>query len=145
MIPQFEKFLEYLPRLQGGGKTVVGCDSDGKVHTINPDSFAGSEDILIGAIDTPLNIATPNPERLLEAWGGRDKRQRWPEFARQIVSMDKLSEGGGAKPGPSGVLNPDVMSPNDDAKEGDKKNTTPETVPDIFASLTARGISIVKK
>ena len=145
VIPQFEKFLEYLPRLQGGGKTVVGCDSDGKVHTINPESFEGSEDILIGAIDTPLNIATPNPERLLEAWGGRDKRQKWPEFAQQIVSMDKLSQGGGAKPGPSGVLNPDVMSPNDDAKEEDNKNTTPETVPDIFASLAARGISIVKK
>ena len=145
VIPQFEKFLEYLPRLQGGGKTIVGCDFDGKVHSINPDSFEGSDNILIGSIDTPLNIASPNPERLLEAWGGRDKRHLWPEFARHLEEVDKVSQADQAKPGPSGVFNPVVMSPNDDVNGDGEKNTTLETVPDIFASLAARGISIVKK
>ena len=143
VIPQFEKFLEYLPRLQGGDKTIVGCDFDGKVHSINPDSFKGSDNILIGSIDTPLNIASPNPERLLEAWAGQDKRHLWPEFAQHLEEADRVSQADQAKPGPSGVFNPVVLSPNDKVHKGGE--TTPEPVPDIFASLAARGISIVRK
>ena len=145
VIPQFERFLEYLPELQRSGKTIVGCDSDGKVNSINPDSFGGSDNIMIGAIDTPTNISNPNPERLLEAWAGRDKRLVWPEFAKHLEEIDKVSQDVEGRPGPAGVFNPVVMSPKADENKEEAKKKSSETAADIFASLAERGISVVTR
>ena len=145
VIPQFERFLDYLPVLQSSGKTIVGCDSDGKVNSINPDSFGGSDNIMIGAIDTPTNISNPNPERLLEAWAGRDKRLVWPEFAKHLEEIDKVSQGVEGRPGPAGVFNPVVMSPKADENKEEAKKKSSETAADIFASLAERGISVVTR
>ena len=53
--------------------TVVGCDGDGKVVSIDPSSFnevGDSGTIIMGYIDTPMHLFN-NPDKLLEYWAGR--------------------------------------------------------------------------
>ena len=137
VIPQFEKFLEYLPQLQEAGiKTVVGCDADGKVVSIDPNTFSGFSDniMTMGYIRAPTSVFN-NSEQVLEFWAAKDIRDRWPEFARQL-------EGGGAQ-----NFNPMVVYHQESSSSSDVKESSTDTkdVNDIMASLAARGISIQKK
>merc|ERR1719342_1420837 len=89
VVPQFERFLEYLPDLSKANKTIVGCDGDGKVLSIDPSSFHDiSCDMVMGYID-PSPIAFNNPEKMLLEWGGKDVRSRWPEFAKHLEGEPK--------------------------------------------------------
>ena len=55
-----------------------------------------------------------------------------------------MSQGAEIRPGPSGVFNPVVvMSPK--AEENKEEAKPSETDSDIFASLAARGISVVSR
>ena len=146
VVPQFEKFLQYLPHFQDSEKTIVGCDSDGKVNSIKPASFTGSDSLLVGSIETPM--AYNSPEKFVEFWGGRDKRHQWPEFAAHLAAADASGQAGGQGAGPS--YNPMVAAtpapgPSREAGSGNTDPDTPVTVSDMMASLAARGISIQKK
>ena len=146
VVPQFEKFLQYLPHFQDSEKTIVGCDSDGKVNSIKPASFTGSDSLLVGSIETPM--AYNSPEKFVEFWGGRDKRHLWPEFAAHLAAADASGQAGGQGAGPS--YNPMVAAtpapgPSREAGSGNTDPDTPVTVSDMMASLAARGISIQKK
>jgi len=137
VVPQFERFLEYLPDLSKANKTIVGCDGDGKVLSIDPSSFHDiSCDMVMGYID-PSPIAFNNPEKMLLEWGGKDLRSRWPEFAKHLEGEPKTDE---VKASTSRGFNPMV------AEEGKASTSTVTgSVTDIMASLAARGISIQKK
>ena len=54
-----------------------------------------------------------------------------------------MSQGAEIRPGSSGVFNPVVMSPKADENKEEAKPS--ETDSDIFASLAARGISVVSR
>merc|ERR1712098_598011 len=139
VVPQFERFLEYLPDLSKANKTIVGCDGDGKVLSIDPSSFHDiSCDMVMGYIDpSPTNFN--NTEKMLLEWGGKDLRFRWPEFAKHLESEPKTPEVK-ASTSTSRGFNPMV------AEEGKtSKSSVSGSVTDIMASLAARGISIQKK
>jgi len=139
VVPQFERFLEYLPDLSKANKTIVGCDGDGKVLSIDPSSFHDiSCDMVMGYIDpSPTNFN--NTEKMLLEWGGKDLRFRWPEFAKHLENEPKTPEVK-ASTSTSRGFNPMV------AEEGNtSKSSVSGSVTDIMASLAARGISIQKK
>ena len=146
VVPQFEKFLQYLPHFQDTEKTIVGCDSDGKVNSIKPASFTSSDSLLVGSIETPM--AYNSPEKFVEFWGGRDKRHQWPEFAAHLAAADASGRAGDQGAGPS--YNPMVAAtpapgPSREGGSGNTDPDTPVTVSDMMASLAARGISIQRK
>ena len=139
IIPQFNKFLKYLPTLQSTeSKIIVGTDEMNKVVSVDLNSFSGDGDLVMGNIEQPQNVYN-HPERLLEFWCNRDIRHRWPEFARHLEELDK-NQNKEPKPSSSQNFNPMVIGAKD---ESDKKKN--ESVNDIMASLNARGISIQKK
>ena len=147
VVPQFEKFLEYLPQLQeAGNKTVVGCDADGKVVSIDPNTFRGFSDSIMtmGYIEAPTSVFN-NPEKVLEVWAAKDIRDRWPEFAKHLADGDKCQNIGEAST--SQNFNPMVVYHQESSSSSDVKESSTDTkdVNDIMASLAARGISIQKK
>ena len=139
VVPQFNKFLKYLPELQASGsKVIVGTDEDGKVVSVDIGSFSGQGDLMVGTIEQPQHVYS-HPERLLQMWAARDVRDRWPEFSQHLQDIDTLLSKEQTKPSSSVNFNPMVIK---GSEESGKEN---QSESDIMASLAARGISIQRK
>jgi len=150
MVPQFDEFLHH-PSLLASDKLLVGCDSDGKVASVRPETFSQDGGALLGFIESPMSLRRGNH---VEFWGGKDIRNRWPEFAKQLEKIDKkASESNQEKPKGSKLNLPVVIplsSGEKKSKVGLKDNAGPSsssssTVSDLMAILAARGVSVQKK
>jgi len=137
IVPQFDQFIQHLSLFSSDDETirVVGCDSDGKVVSINPAMFSNVGDTMVGYIDSPFTIGDHG--RLLTVWGGRDIRDKWPEFDRQLSQINDTQI--------KSPKNPKRPEPSAGPSRSQSSSSGPQTESDILASLAARGISIVRK
>ena len=136
IVPQFDKFIQYLNMFDTEDENIrlIGCDSDGKVVSVNPSQFNSVGDTIMGYIETPFTSS--DQSRLLTAWGGPDITDRWPEFSRQLAALSLTEEKKKDKvpPPSSPVAGPSKAS-----------TSTPKSESDILTLLASRGVSIVKK
>ena len=138
IVPQFDKFIQYLSMFETEDETIrlIGCDSDGKVVSVNPSQFNSVGDTIMGYIETPFTFN--DQSRLLTVWGGPDIKDRWPEFSRQLAALTLTEQKKKEKvPPPS--------SPVAGPSKASATASTPRSESDILALLASRGVSIVKK
>jgi len=86
VVPQFDEFLHH-PSLLESSQLVVGCDSDGKVAGVRPATFSQGGGAVLGYIETP-NMVMSRYSQQVVFWGGRDIRDKWPQFAKQLEKLD---------------------------------------------------------
>jgi len=150
VVPQFDEFLHH-PGLLASDKLLVGCDSDGKVASVRPETFCQDGGALLGFIENPSSVRRGNN---VEFWGGKDIRYRWPEFANQLDKIDKRDEGVKVEKPKGSKLNLPVMvptlsmrkkTPEDGNGETAGPSTSSSSVPDLMERLAARGVSVQKK
>ena len=135
IVPQFDRFIQFLPKFETEDESIrlIGCDSDGKVVSVQPSQFNNVGDTMVGYIETPFTFT--DHARLLTAWGGPDIRDRWPQFSSQLAAMAEEKE----KPRKK------VAEPSPPVGVAGPSRAAPSSESDILALLAARGVSIVKK
>ena len=133
IVPQFDQFIQHLSLFDTEDETtrVIGCDSDGKVVSINPALFNNVGDTIVGYIDSPFTLGDHG--RLLTVWGGEDIRDKWPEFAKQLSNTTETQ------------MRSTKKVPRRPEPRGPASSSAPASESDLLASLAARGISIVRK
>ena len=99
---------------------MVGCDADGKVVSIDPNTLSGFSDniMTMGYIKAPTLVFN-NSEQVLEFLAGNDIRDRWPEFAKQLEDGQNL---GGAQ-----NFNPMVVYSQESSLSSDVKESSTDT------------------
>ena len=131
IVPEFDKIFQHISRFQDKEKItrVVSCDTDGKVVSIDPAMFGNVGDTLVGYVDSPFSIG--DHEHLVTNWGGRDIRDKWPEFAQQLSQTSGLT----------------LKSTKKTSRQvqSEPSSSAAKSESDLLASLAARGISILRK
>jgi len=150
VVPKFDEFIHH-PGLLASDKQLVGCDPDGKVASVRPETFCQDGGALLGFIENPSSVRRGNN---VEFWGGKDIRYRWPEFANQLDKIDKRDEGVKVEKPKGSKLNLPVMvptlsmrkkTPEDGNGETAGPSTSSSSVPDLMERLAARGVSVQRK
>ena len=146
IVPQFDKFIQYLNMFDTEDESIrlIGCDSDGKVVSVNPSQFNSVGDTIMGYMETPFTSS--DQSSLLTAWGGPDITDRWPEFSRQLTALSLTEEKKKEKLPPRPRSSP-VAGPSRPSSSSSSSSSTPKSETDILALLASRGVSssVVKK
>jgi len=149
VVPKFDEFLHH-PGLLASDKVLVGCDPDGKVASVWPETFCQDGGALVGFIENPSGLRRGSN---VEFWGGKDIRYRWPEFAKQLDKIDERDEGIKVEKPEGSKLNLPVMAPTlsmrKTPEDGNGETIGPSSsnssVPDLIERLAARGVSVQRK
>jgi len=149
VVPKFDEFLHH-PDLLASDKLLVGCDPDGKVASVRPETFCQDGGALVGFIENSSGL---RGDSNVEFWGGKDIRYRWPEFAKQLNKIDERDEAIKVEKPEGSKLNLPVMvptlsmrkTPEDENGETVGPSSSSSSVPDLMECLAARGVSIQRK
>merc|ERR1712059_37862 len=143
VVPQFLRFLNYKSLLSKTTKCLLfGRDSDGRVASVNPATFNSCDSTMVGYID---NVSCVGPVSQLEFWGGKDIRDRWPEFADHLSRIDKEVKVPSKKAAGLCSLNLKVTAAKPSSGEAGHAPSKTDNSGDIMALLAARGINVSKK
>jgi len=141
VVPQFERFLNYKSVLsKGKGWLCLGRDMDGRIASVNPDSFKNDSDsAMIGFIENLCCIGEPAE---VGFWGGPDLRNKWPEFTDHLAKIDQVLGVSSNEKSQAPTLNLKVSAVKPSSSDCSKATSSSS---DIMALLAARGISVSRK
>jgi len=149
VVPVLESFIlrqDKYPDLVQNGLEIIGRDQEGKVSKINPEKdFLETDTAVVGYMDNLNNFDVPVGHLLF--WGGRDIRDRWSEFSKQLAEADTGDSSENLprtnRMGlPMMSFNPSASSP---AARAVEEAVATSNTSDLEALMAARGISITKK
>ena len=135
-----------LEKVVPDGFEVVGIDLEGKPSKLNPgcDNLA-SDQVVVRYIDNLDNIRTcnsPHQDEEIAYWGGKDIRERWSLFSKQLdkIETEKVEKKKEAFPNfgrVPGCSLPVYLSA--------QEVNVPTSLPDIESFLASRGVSLVRQ
>jgi len=133
------------PDLLQTGLEIIGRDQEGKVSIINPEKdLMETDTAVVGYLENVNNFDVPMGH--LQFWGGRDIRDRWSEFSKQLAAVDTGDSS-------ENLLRTNrmklpvipMMSASSPAARAVEEAVATSNTKDLEALMAARGISITKK